>query len=36
VSEDRILCGSDFPHIDSTPAAPNLIRGSIRKLTPIR
>jgi predicted TIM-barrel fold metal-dependent hydrolase len=33
--QHRTLWGSDFPHIDSTPAAPNLIRESIRKLTPI-
>jgi predicted TIM-barrel fold metal-dependent hydrolase len=32
VGEDRILWGSDFPHIDSTLAAPNLIRRSLAEL----
>ncbi len=36
VGEDRILWGSDYPHIDSTLEAPNLIRGSIAALSPER
>jgi len=36
VGEDKILWGSDFPHIDSTLEAPNLIRRSISELTPAR
>jgi predicted TIM-barrel fold metal-dependent hydrolase len=36
VGEDRILWGSDFPHIDSKMEAPNLIRQSIRSLNPQR
>src|ERR1700722_15534678 len=36
VGEDRILWGSDYPHIDSTLAAPDLIRASIAGLTPQR
>jgi len=33
VGEDRILWGSDYPHIDSTLAAPELIRNSVAGLT---
>jgi uncharacterized protein len=33
VGEDRILWGSDFPHVDSTLDAPNLIRRSIAGLS---
>ena len=36
VGEDRILWGSDFPHIDSKLEAPELIRASIRSLDPGR
>lgn len=33
VGEDRILWGSDFPHVDSTLEAPHLIRQSLSGLT---
>lgn len=33
VGEDKIVWGSDFPHIDSTLEAPNLIRESIAPLS---
>jgi len=33
VGEDRILWGSDYPHVDSTLAAPKLIRNSIAGLS---
>ncbi len=36
VGEDRILWGSDYPHIDSTLEAPNLIRTSVKNLSPTR
>lgn len=36
VGEDRILWGSDYPHIDSTLEAPDLIRRSLEGLTPER
>lgn len=36
VGEDRILWGSDYPHVDSTLAAPQLIRASIAALSPAR
>jgi predicted TIM-barrel fold metal-dependent hydrolase len=36
VGEDRIMWGSDFPHIDSRMDAADLIRGSIAQLTPAR
>lgn len=36
VGEDRILWGSDYPHVDSTLAAPNLIRAAIADLSPTR
>ncbi len=36
VGEDRILWGSDFPHIDSTMDAPKHIRAAISALTPAR
>ncbi|XOV88833.1 MAG: amidohydrolase family protein [Pseudomonadota bacterium] len=36
VGEDRIMWGSDYPHIDSTLAAPNLIRDSVQDLSPDR
>jgi predicted TIM-barrel fold metal-dependent hydrolase len=36
VGEDRILWGSDYPHVDSTLDAPQLIRRSIESLAPAR
>jgi predicted TIM-barrel fold metal-dependent hydrolase len=36
VGEDRILWGSDYPHVDSTLAAPRLIRDAVKDLTPAR
>ena len=36
VGEDRILWGSDYPHVDSTLEAPRLIRASIAHLSPQR
>jgi len=36
VGEDRILWGSDYPHIDSTLEAPNLIRAAVADLSPAR
>jgi uncharacterized protein len=33
VGEDRVLWGSDFPHIDSTLDAPQLIRGAVAELS---
>ncbi len=33
VGEDRILWGSDYPHVDSTLDAPQLIRRSIAELS---
>jgi uncharacterized protein len=36
LGEDRVLWGSDFPHIDSTLEAPRLIRESIASLSPDR
>jgi len=36
VGEDRILWGSDFPHIDSSMEAPTLIRKAIAHLSPAR
>ena len=36
VGDDRILWGSDFPHIDSTLDAPDLIRRSLADLAPER
>ena len=36
VGEDKILWGSDYPHIDSTLEAPNLIRQSLASLSPAR
>jgi predicted TIM-barrel fold metal-dependent hydrolase len=36
VGEDRILWGSDYPHVDSTLDAATLIRGSIAALSPER
>ena len=36
VGEDRILWGSDFPHIDSHTEAPNMIRASVSSLSPRR
>jgi predicted TIM-barrel fold metal-dependent hydrolase len=33
VGEDRVLWGSDYPHIDSTLEAPNQIRASVRELS---
>ena len=35
-SPDLSLFSSDYPHIDSTLAAPDLIRGSVAALTPQR
>lgn len=36
VGEDRVLWGSDYPHIDSTLDAPNQIRASVASLSPAR
>jgi predicted TIM-barrel fold metal-dependent hydrolase len=36
VGEANILWGSDYPHIDSTLAAPDLIRESVAGLSPAR
>lgn len=36
VGEDRVLWGSDYPHIDSTLDAPNQIRASISGLSAAR
>lgn len=36
MGEDRVLWGSDFPHIDSTLEAPSLIRASVAALSPER
>jgi predicted TIM-barrel fold metal-dependent hydrolase len=36
VGEDKILWGSDYPHIDSTLEAPHLIRQSLAGLSPER
>lgn len=36
VGEDRILWGSDFPHIDARMDAPDLIRASVADLSPTR
>jgi predicted TIM-barrel fold metal-dependent hydrolase len=36
MGEDRVLWGSDYPHVDSNLEAPNLIRGSVASLTPER
>ncbi len=36
VGEDRILWGSDYPHVDSTLAAPALIRAAVAHLSPAR
>lgn len=36
VGEDRIVWGSDFPHVDSTMQAAKLIRAAITDLTPAR
>jgi predicted TIM-barrel fold metal-dependent hydrolase len=36
VGEDRILWGSDYPHVDSSLAAPAEIRRAIAQLSPAR
>lgn len=36
VGEDRVLWGSDFPHIDSTLEAPLQIRSSVAGLSAAR
>lgn len=36
VGEDKILWGSDYPHVDSTLEAPNLIRAAVAGLSPAR
>ena len=36
VGEDKIVWGSDYPHIDSTTEAPRLIRASVADLSPAR
>ena len=36
VGEDRILWGSDYPHVDSMLDAPNMIRRAVADLTPAR
>jgi predicted TIM-barrel fold metal-dependent hydrolase len=34
VGEDKILWGSDYPHVDSSLAAPHEIRGAVAGLSP--
>jgi predicted TIM-barrel fold metal-dependent hydrolase len=34
MGEDRVLWGSDFPHVDSTLDAPKLVRQSLAALEP--
>jgi predicted TIM-barrel fold metal-dependent hydrolase len=36
LGEDRVLWGSDFPHVDSNLEAPHLIRNAIANLSPAR
>ena len=36
LGEDRVLWGSDFPHVDSNLEAPHQIRHSISKLSEAR
>ena len=36
VGEDRILWGSDYPHVDSYLDAPQQIRRSVAALSPAR
>jgi predicted TIM-barrel fold metal-dependent hydrolase len=36
LGDDRVLWGSDYPHVDSTLEAPNLIRRSVAALSPER
>jgi predicted TIM-barrel fold metal-dependent hydrolase len=36
LGEDRVLWGSDFPHVDSNLEAPQLIRNSISNLSEAR
>jgi predicted TIM-barrel fold metal-dependent hydrolase len=36
VGEDRVLWGSDFPHVDSTLEAPHRIRAALAGLAPAR
>lgn len=36
VGEDKIMWGSDYPHVDSTLDAPLLIRQSVKDLSPAR
>jgi uncharacterized protein len=36
MGEDRVLWGSDFPHVDSNLEAPHLIRNAISNLSPVR
>jgi predicted TIM-barrel fold metal-dependent hydrolase len=36
LGEDRVLWGSDFPHVDSNLEAPHLIRNSISNLSEAR
>lgn len=36
VGEDRILWGSDYPHVDSSLAAPEQIRRAVAELSPAR
>jgi uncharacterized protein len=36
MGEERVLWGSDYPHVDSTLEAPRLIRASIAPLSPDR
>lgn len=33
VGQDRVVWGSDFPHVDATMEAPELIRGSVAALS---
>jgi len=36
VGEDRILWGSDYPHVDSSLSAPDQIREAVAGLSPAR
>ncbi len=36
LGEDRVLWGSDFPHVDSNLEAPHLIRNAIANLSAVR
>ncbi len=36
LGEDRVLWGSDFPHVDSNLQASHLIRNAIANLSAVR